>query len=145
MTIWENVSTIIIKKLIVNFNTKESFQYFYRTVILFDSVYRKHRNYYLKEFQKKFIHSLFWRSIIFSFSGFGVFMLVGRKFHFPKYNNLVKSGLFLFFDPRKLLPKTQDVFQGLPLLKYKKFMFPKYKKSFLLRKNFLGGFLFPET
>ena len=72
MTIWEKVSNIINKKvnseLIYNknyleagkrFNTKETFQYFYIPVILFDSVYRKDGNYYSKAFLEKFIINLF--------------------------------------------------------------------------------------
>ena len=65
MKTWENVSNIIKKidsGLIYNkkylkaekrFNAKESFQCFYVPVILFDSVYRKDRNYYLEVFLKK--------------------------------------------------------------------------------------------
>ena len=65
MTTWENVSNIIKKinsGLIYNkkylkaekrFNAKESFQCFYVPVILFDSVYRKDRNYYLEVFLEK--------------------------------------------------------------------------------------------
>ena len=50
-TIWENVINIIFKKKAEKrFNTKESFQYFYMSVILFDSVYRKNENYYPKVF-----------------------------------------------------------------------------------------------
>ena len=71
MKIWETVSTIIKKissELIYNkkylkaekrFNTKESFQYFYIPVILFDSVYRKDGNYYLKVLFEKFIYDFF--------------------------------------------------------------------------------------
>ena len=74
MKICENVSNIIKKKLIVNlhiikifkswkkFNTKESFQWFYIPVILFDSVYRKDENCYPKVFLEKFIHKFFWRN-----------------------------------------------------------------------------------
>ena len=66
MTVWEKVSNI--KKnnseLIYNknylkaekrVNTKESFQYFYIPVILFDLVYKKYGNYYPKVFLEKFI------------------------------------------------------------------------------------------
>ena len=74
MKIWEKVTNII-QKLMVNlyivknvsnswktFNTKETFQCFYRkvipiTVILIDSVYRKDENYYPKVFLKNIIHS----------------------------------------------------------------------------------------
>ena len=85
MTVWEKVSNIINKKikgeLIYNkkylkaenrFNTKESFQCFYVPVILFDSVYKKDKNYYSNAFLEKFIHNIFWRSIrYFGFWGFG--------------------------------------------------------------------------
>ena len=65
--IWEKVSNIIKiinSELICNkaekrFNTKESFQYFYKAVILFDPVFRKDRNYYPKVFLEKCIHNLF--------------------------------------------------------------------------------------
>ena len=62
MTVWEKDSNIIKKingELIYNkkylkaekrFNSKESFQCFYIPVILFDSVYKKDRNYYPKVF-----------------------------------------------------------------------------------------------
>ena len=80
MTTWEKVSSIIkiitvnnIKIITYNiknlkaekrFSTKESFQCFYVPVILFDSAYKKDRNYFLKVFLEKFIHNYFWRSII---------------------------------------------------------------------------------
>ena len=76
MTICEKVCNIINKKInseliynknyleaVKRFNTKESFQYFYIAVILFDSVYRKDRNYYSKAFLEKFIINLFWRTL----------------------------------------------------------------------------------
>ena len=54
------------------FSIKESFQCFYKPVILFDSVYRKDVNYYLKVFLEKFIHNFFWKNIRnFRFWGFG--------------------------------------------------------------------------
>ena len=72
MTIWEKVSSIIIKKFNsqfvynkkylkaeIRFNTKENFQFFYVLVILFHSVYRKDGNYYPKLFLEKFIHNFF--------------------------------------------------------------------------------------
>ena len=85
MTIWEKFSNIIINKfnseLIYNkkylkaekrLNTKESFQFFYIPVILFDSFYRKDGNYYSKVFLEKIIHNFFWKIIInFGFWGFG--------------------------------------------------------------------------
>ena len=75
MTILEKVSHIIKKLntgLICNkkhlkaekrFNTKEGFQCFYIPVILFDSAYRKDRNYYPRVFLERFIHNFFWRNI----------------------------------------------------------------------------------
>ena len=50
MTTQEKVSNVV-KKLIVNL--------YIIPVILFDSVYRKYENYYLKLFFKKFIHNFF--------------------------------------------------------------------------------------
>ena len=84
MTIWEKVSNIIKNinsELIYNkkylkaekrFNTKESFQWFYIPVILFNSVYRKDGNHYPKVFLEKIIHNFFWKNITnFGFWGFG--------------------------------------------------------------------------
>ena len=106
MTIWGKVSNIIIKKvnsgLIYNkkyrkaekrFNTKESFQCFYIPVILFDSVYRKDRNYYPKVFLEKFIYNFFWRSII-NFWGFGSSSCNIRKFCFLKYKEVFRVSVF---------------------------------------------------
>ena len=54
------------------FNRKESFQCFYMPVILFDSVYRKDWNYYLKVLLEELIHTFSWRNIgNFGFWGFG--------------------------------------------------------------------------
>ena len=44
------------------FNRKQSFQCFY--VTLFDSVYRKDRNYYPKAILEKYIYNFFWRSVV---------------------------------------------------------------------------------
>ena len=41
------------------FNAKETFQYFYIPVLLFDSVYRKNEKYYPKMSLEKFIHNVF--------------------------------------------------------------------------------------
>ena len=50
------------------FNTKESFQCFIKTVMLFDSVYRKDGNYY----PKVFIHNFSWKNVRnIGFGGFG--------------------------------------------------------------------------
>ena len=62
MTVWQKVSNIIKLsnlKAEKRFNTKESFQCFYMSVILFDSVCRKDENYYRKVFLEKFIHKFF--------------------------------------------------------------------------------------
>ena len=72
MTIWEKISNIIVKQFnrefiynkkyltaVKRLNAKESFQFFYIPVILFDSVYRKDGNYYPKKFLERFIHSVF--------------------------------------------------------------------------------------
>ena len=54
------------------FHTKENCQCFYILVILFESVYTKDGNYYSKVFLEKFIHNLFWTSLInFGFWAFG--------------------------------------------------------------------------
>ena len=57
----EKVSNTIKRKKIYTelFNKKERFQCFYIPVILFDSVYRKDGNYYLKVFLGKSIHKFF--------------------------------------------------------------------------------------
>ena len=54
------------------FKTKESFQYFYIPVILFDSLFKKDGNYYPKIFLENFIQKFFWRYVInISFWSFG--------------------------------------------------------------------------
>ena len=76
LTIWEKVSNIIIKKINSElkynkkylkgekrFNTKENFQYFFTSVVLFDLAYGIDRNYYPKLFlEKRFLekHKKFW-------------------------------------------------------------------------------------
>ena len=55
------------------FNAKERFQCFYKSVILFDSIFRKDGNHYVKVLFEKHIQNVFWRSINFSFWGFGSF------------------------------------------------------------------------
>ena len=60
-----------------------------------------------------------------------------RNFHFPKYKIFFQSAFSSFCDFKKLVPEIR--FLGYPLiLKYKElfrdFRFPKYKKSFRLRK-----------
>ena len=48
-----------------SFNTRESFQWFYIPVILFDLVYKTYdENYYLRVILEKFVHNFFWKSII---------------------------------------------------------------------------------
>ena len=77
MTIWGKSNSQLIhnKKYLKDekrFNIKESFQCFYISVTLFDSVYRKNGNYRPKVFLEKFIYSFFWRNIKnFSFWSFG--------------------------------------------------------------------------
>ena len=52
------MKTNILKWIIV-FNTKDSFQCFYITVILINSAYRKDENYYPKVFLEKY-NNVFW-------------------------------------------------------------------------------------
>ena len=132
MTICEKVCNIINKKInseliynknyleaVKRFNTKESFQYFYIAVILFDSVYRKDRNYYSKAFLEKFIINLFWRTL--------------RNFYFWDFEssswnirNFFRGFRFRRYKKSFLLKKYMEYFWAIHFL--------KYKNSFLLRK-----------
>ena len=80
------------------------------------------------------------------FSGFAscllkykkIFKFENRKFHFPKYKELFISGLFFIFEALKIRAPIFWNIRKFCFLKYKEFFrdfrFPKYKKSFLLRK-----------
>ena len=94
---------------------------------MFDSVYGKDGNYYLKKFLEKSIHNFFWKSTInFGFWVFGSSSPNIRKFHSLKYKNFFKGFRFRKYKKSFLLRKYKKLFCG--------FCFLEYKKSFLLRK-----------
>ena len=85
MTIWKKVSNIMKKiKLKKDLTKKKAFNVFCIAVILFDSVYRKVGNYYLKVFLEK---------------------LETRKFHFTKYKKHFRSVFFFIFRAWKFSPE----------------------------------------
>ena len=111
---------------------------------MIDSVNRKDENYDPKVFLEKFVHNFFWNFGLWNF-----LELVAIRFQFQKYEKHFKSGLFLFFELQNfcfLIALYKTFFRvsislnirKFHFLKHNKFFgglhFPKYKKSFLLRK-----------
>ena len=113
---------------------------------MFDSVYRKDGNYYAKVFLEKFIHKFFWRSIInVDFWGFGSSPRNIRNFLSLELESFISLNIRNFLRVGSFYLLSSESY----FLKYKKFFwvssnirnfsrcfrFPKYKKSFLLRKK----------
>ena len=162
MTIWKKVNKIIIKKCnseaIYNkknlkaekrFNSKKSFQCFYITVILFDSVHRKDGSCYLEVLLEKQFNNLFlenykkswflelWMFLLKykHFLGVSVFRNIRKAFFWDKTRNFLGEFLFPKIQRSCISRNIRKAFfweniRIFLILELERFISRKYKKHF---------------